>query len=291
MSTAKQAMNTANRLFFLQYGAQRISKNLSLAGGPHHLYWEPVFGALVETSDGWLLLDSGMSRAAHDSKVNFDVHDAKGSDAANYHVPWHLYPAPPVELAWDWGKGGDPLEVALAEVGLVTSDLALAAITHLHIDHSGGIPTLSQAKVPVAVQRAELEFARSGAVGMGQGFHEPDWAGPDVAWKLLDGDTQLAPGVWALSTPGHTPGHMSFRIDLTQTGTWILAGDAADLGQNFLDNVPCGACAGTTDLDERNAEQSLTRLLKLSTTADARLIPGHDQIVFNAIRHPPGGHR
>ena len=50
----------AERLFLLQYGAERVSKNLSLAGGPHHLYWEPLIGVLVETSAGCVLLDTGM---------------------------------------------------------------------------------------------------------------------------------------------------------------------------------------------------------------------------------------
>lgn len=284
-------MNTAKRMFFVQFGAQRISKKLSLAGGPHHLYWEPVFGTLIETSDGWVLLDTGMSRKAHDSPRNFEVHDEKGREADNYLIPWHLYPEPPNELAWDWGAGEDPLVAALAGVGLTPTDLSLAATSHMHIDHSGGIPTLSRAGVPIAVQRAELEFVRSGEAGMHNGFHEPDWSDASTVWRELDGDTEIAPGVWALATPGHTPGHQSFRIELAQTGTWILAGDAADLAQNFLDNVPCGACAGSYEGKERDAERSLERLLTLAREADARLIPGHDQIVLNAVRHPSGGHR
>jgi len=31
--------------------------------------------------------------------------------------------------------------------------------------------------------------------------------------RLLDGDTELAPGVWGHVTRGHTPGHMSIRIE------------------------------------------------------------------------------
>src|SRR5690606_14903690 len=119
-----------------------------------------------------------------------------------------------------------------------------------------------------------------------EGFHEPDWAAPDVEWRLLDGDEELAPGVWAVSTPGHTPGHQSFRVDLPDTGTWIMAGDAADLAQNFLDNVPCGGYAGGTDEDERNAHASFRKLLELASETRAHLIPGHDQLVLNAVRAP-----
>ena len=267
-----------------------MSKNLSLAGGPHHLYWEPLIGALVETTEGWVLLDTGMSRAAHQDEANTAAYREGCRGAGNEATPWHLYPPAPDD-AFTWGKGGDPMATALAEVGLRPEDLALAAVSHLHVDHSGGIPALARAGVPVAIQRRELDFARSGAVGVADGFFAPDWSEPGTTWRILDDEEELAPGVTALSTPGHTPGHQSFRIDLPRTGVWILSGDAADLGQNFLDDVACGSCAGGTAADERNAAESVRTLLETARRADARLIPGHDQLVFNAVRHPAGGHR
>ncbi|CAA9402290.1 MAG: hypothetical protein AVDCRST_MAG06-2266 [uncultured Nocardioides sp.] len=101
----------------------------------------------------------------------------------------------------------------------------------------------------------------------------------------------MAPRVRVLSTPGHTPGHSSLRVELPESGTWIFAGDAADLGQNLLDRVPCGYCAGGRPDDEASAELSLHRLLSEAADADARLVPGHDQLVLNAVRHPRSGHR
>lgn len=284
-------MSVGERLFFLQYGAERVSKNLSLAGGRHHLYWEPLFGALIQTREGWVLLDTGMSRAAHDSQQNTAAYEAGGVGAPNLSSDWHLHPAPPSGDAWNWGKGEDPLATALAEVGLSPSDISLAAISHMHVDHSGGIPTLVRAGVPIAIQSRELAFVRSGAVGIADGFHEPDWSDPATQWRTIDGDAELAPGVFAISTPGHTPGHMSFRVDLPETGTWLLAGDAADLAQNFLDCVPCGSHAGGTEFDELNAEKSLHRILDTARETEGRIIPGHDQLVLNAVRAPKEGHR
>lgn len=281
---------SAERLFFLQYGAERVSKVLSLAGGSHHLYWEPLYGALVETSEGWILFDTGMSRDAHDSPENTAAYDAGCQGASNWDEPWHMYPAPPADVV-TWGKGENPLSAALAEIGLVPADISLAAISHMHVDHSGGIPTLSRAGVPIAVQSAELDFVRSGAVGIADGFHEPDWSDSVTEWRIIDGDEWLAPGVAVLATPGHTPGHQSFRVDLPDTGTWLMAGDAADLAQNFLDNVHCGSYAGGTSDDECNAERSFQKLLKIAGDTQAHLIPGHDQLVLNAVRNPSGGHR
>lgn len=281
---------TADRLFFLQYGAERVSKNLSLAGGRHHLYWEPLYGTLVETSDGWVLLDTGMSHAAHESSENTAAYAAGCTDAPNLDEEWHLYPEPPAGR-FNWGKGDNPLEAALAEVGLTPADITLAAVTHMHVDHSGGIPTLARAGVPMAIQAAELDFVRSGAVGVAEGFHKPDWSEPTTKWRELNGDEELAPGVFALATPGHTPGHQSFQVDLPDTGTWVMAGDAADLGQNFLDNVHCGSYAGGTEQDEKNAAASFQKLLDVARHTHAHLIPGHDQLVLNAVRQPKEGHR
>lgn len=284
---------TASRMFVLQYGAERVPKSLSLKGGPPDLGWEPLPGVVVETSDGWVLFDTGMARDALDSEETQEIYRAGavsgGVDPSAR--TWALYPIPSDPDRWNWGLPGEPLVTALAQVGLAPGDLHVAVVSHLHLDHSGGIPVLAEADVTVAIHRDELAFARSGRARFEEGFRQADWSAPDTAWLLLDGDTELAPGVQVLSTPGHTPGHCSLRVDLPQTGTWIFAADAADLAQNFLDRVPCGSWAGGRPEDERAATSSFERLLAEAAGADARLVPGHDQLVLNAVRHPPGGHR
>jgi N-acyl homoserine lactone hydrolase len=280
-------------MFVLQFGAERVPKSLSLAGGPDDLVWEPFSGVVVETTDGWILFDTGMGRGALDAEATHRLyregaialgHDPDAPTAA-------VHPAPPDPRAYTWGLPGDPLVAALDGVGLVPADLRLAVISHLHLDHSGGIPTLARAGVPIAIQSAELDFARSGRADFSQGFRSEDWTAEAVDWRPLDGDTDLAPGVRVLSTPGHTPGHSSLRVDLPATGTWIFPADAADLGQNFLDGVTCGSCAGGTPADEQQALESFHRLRREAADTDARLVPGHDQVVVNVARHPAGGHR
>ncbi|WP_375430800.1 N-acyl homoserine lactonase family protein [uncultured Friedmanniella sp.] len=284
-------MATAKRLFVLQYGAERVSKALSLVGGdPEHYYWEPLFGALVETDAGWVLFDTGMSRANHESAEVERVY--RGGEAATEPLderPWHLRPSPPADRC-TWGLPGDPLVAALAPLGLQPGDLSLAVVSHFHWDHSGGIATLAAAGVPVAVHADELAWARSGAP-FDAGFDARDWTAPGTQWQTVDAETEVAPGVALLPTPGHTPGHLSCWVTLPGTGSWIFTADATDLAQNLLDDVPCGSCAGGTAADEQQAEESLALLLARTRETDARLIPGHDQVVLNAIRHPPGGHR
>ena len=94
-------MALAERLFVLQYGVERVSKGLSLRGGdPRHLYWEPLVGVLVETSAGWVLFDTGMSRRNHDSAEVERLN--RGAKAPEDPEPWHLAPVPPVGRS-TWG--------------------------------------------------------------------------------------------------------------------------------------------------------------------------------------------
>lgn len=242
-----------------------------------------------------MLLDTGMARAAHDDPANAvpyaSAADAFGHDDRNGSAP-HLHPMPPEGAAWTWGLPGDPVVTALAAHGLAPRDLVLAAISHLHHDHSGGIPALAGAKVPVTIQKAELDFADSGRVGLEGGVRRADWQDEAVDWRLLEGDDELAPGVWAMSTPGHTPGHMSYRVELPDTGTWIFPADAADLSENIRTLTPPGSAQGD-DAEQAAAlaVESVHRLVREAARSDARVVPGHDQVVVNAARHPPGGHR
>lgn len=71
--------------------------------------------------------------------------------------------------------------------------------------------------------------------------------------RLLDGDEEILPGLIALKTAGHTPGHHSFRFESV-----LLAGDAARcVGGNL---VPMPAFI---DDDLRHAGAALARLRAL----------------------------
>jgi N-acyl homoserine lactone hydrolase len=281
----------AIRLYLLQFGAEYVPKAVSLPDGGARLSWEPIVGMLVETTAGWILLETGMGRRALDDPRAQHGYaaaaQAAGVDMKSVPRRTVLPPLAPEERTWTWGLPGEPMVSALAEHGLEPADLALAAVSHLHLDHSGGLGALALAGVPVAIQRAELEFIRSPAATSDEGFYSADWKGHDINWQVLDGDGTVAPGVYVIFTPGHTPGHMSYRIELEHTGTWLFAVDAADLGENIHDEEPPGSCSGGFD----QARQSLARLTSEARARVARLVPGHDQLVWNAARHPAGGHR
>jgi glyoxylase-like metal-dependent hydrolase (beta-lactamase superfamily II) len=268
----------ALRMFLLRFGTERIPRFVSVLGGDGRLLTEPIFGAVVETTEGLVLLDTGIGRAAlADPAAMAEIYRSGGP--------------PTGPTGWP-GPDGDPLALVLAGLDLKPADLSLAAVSHLHVDHTGGIPPLTATGVPIAIQAQELDYGRHRAeagTGLEVAFYASDYTDPRTDWRRLDGGAEIAPGISVIPTPGHTPGHQSFRVDLPRTGTWILAADAADLAENLHQALPCGIVAEPSDT--ARAAASTAALLELAERTDARVLPGHDPIVWKAAWHPPGGHR
>lgn len=112
---------------------------------------------------------------------------------------------------------------ALARLGLAPEDIHLVIDTHLHADHASGNTKVGangaiEAVFPKAeyvVQRREYEDAlrpneRTRATYLLENYQPLVECGQ---MRLLDGDAELAPGVFGAVTPGHTPGHMSVRFE------------------------------------------------------------------------------
>jgi N-acyl homoserine lactone hydrolase len=113
-----------------------------------------------------------------------------------------------------------PLDQALAEHGIAMADVTAVGNCHLHADH-GGQNGLFPGR-PIFVQHSE--WAK---------VHEPDYTIPEwidvpgLAYELLDGDAEVAPGLRVIATPGHTPGHQSLVVE-TATGPVLVTGQAVE---------------------------------------------------------------
>lgn len=256
------------RLHPLLFGYEPIAESLSILGGdPARFFLEPVTGVVVEYADGWVLLDSGF---------NVDTVRDPVARAAHYSgFEGYAAVVPP----------GDPLVDQVAALGLAWSDLEFLAISHLHCDHSGGIRHLIDGP-PVVLQRREHDFAMDEG-GLEHAFFRSDYAVPGVNFRLLDGDAEIAPGLRALDTSGHTPGHMSFAVDLVQHGTIVLAGDAADLHRNITEPVACGST--THPHLEEAAKAAAIRLHELDAQEGVEVWPSHDPEFWPARLAVRGG--
>ena len=116
----------------------------------------------------------------------------------------------------------DGTQAGLAALGITPGDIDLVVNTHLHDDHCTGNFRLDAAgerqpafpNASYVVQRREYAEAcapneRTRATYLPANYQPLYEAGQ---LQLLDGDCEVAPGIQALVTPGHTPAHMSLRI-------------------------------------------------------------------------------
>jgi glyoxylase-like metal-dependent hydrolase (beta-lactamase superfamily II) len=254
------------RVLPLTFGWEHLPKRISVPRAPaserERPMREPIPGLLVETEAGWVLLDTGPNGALV-------------RDPPLYQRFWGCRTTQ-IELPGP----GDPLEEALARVGVAVSEIVAVAVSHLHNDHAGGIRHFA-GRVPIHLQRRELEAALADAARADRNaMFRIDFDDHRITWRLADGDAEIAPGLVALETSGHTPGHQSFLVELDASAGdagYVFAFDAADLQENIDDEEPVGAAFGEPP---EATLPALRRLKALAAERGFRLLPGHDPVVW-----------
>jgi N-acyl homoserine lactone hydrolase len=254
------------RVVLLTLGWEDLPRSVSVHGAPaEQRLREPTPGVLLQCDGGWVLLDTGFNTAL--------VRDPA--------LRRRFYPD--VDYLPVLVGDGEPLVDALGQVGLEIEQVELVAVSHLHLDHAGGLK-LFAGRVPVHAQRRELEYGLSAPPEPERnGIFRIDFDDPRIDWRLADGDAEIAPGVHAVSTPGHTPGHQSFAVELDASvggGGYVFAFDAADLSENIDDELPIGSFIGVSPEDTL---EPIRRLKALAAERGFRLVPGHDPVVWPAL--------
>lgn len=260
-------MSHVKKLWPLLTATHRYDKSISTFNrGLGQMIDAPILAYLIETTNGRILYDVGCDHAKiHDPVAraryyNPEVFEFGAPDMRDEHrIPHHL-----------------------ARLGLGPADVDLIFIGHLHFDHAGGLKDLRRCGcgAEIHVQHDELEVARSGADGVVFADDLLDDAGTPIPFTTRQGEYTLVPGVQAVSTPGHTVGHMSMLIEMPKGPPILLAGDAADLQENLDDEVAPGTLWQGR---EQQAIDSIRKLKALARDTGAWIWPNHDLPFYRAL--------
>ena len=178
-------------------------------------------------------------------------------------------------------KGRDRLLTDLAALGVRPEDIDIVLLTHLHNDHCGGntrfdasghlVPTFPNAEY--WVQRRELADAMfPNERTRGTYFRENVEPLMETGQlRVIDGDTDVVPGVWTTLTPGHTASHQCVVVSGGGEHAIFLA-DAVSWGV-FLERL---AWVPAYDLEPMVSIHTKKRLARWALRHDAWLIFQHD---------------
>ncbi len=211
-------------------------------------YQIPIVCYLVQTDDGRnILIDSGLPEVMPEDEADFE-------------------------------NGQDVIE-QLARIGLKPDDIDTVISTHYDIDHAGRHAAFTQAQY--VVQRVHHVDAASNPRFAAL---RPQWDQPIERIRLVDGDTELLPGLELIETSGHVPGHQSVLVRLPKTGAVLLTVDAVPFGAGFTRDQPDDG----SNPDAEAIRASTIKLLDLVEREQIGLVIfGHDVEQWAGLKKLP----
>jgi N-acyl homoserine lactone hydrolase len=241
MSTRYSARAAEHAVTAIRLGNLRVDSTAMVLGHNPGISLDiPVWGALIEGSGKRIIVDTGIADPSW--------------------VSDRLGPC--------WQSADETIEGALDVVGWNPKDVDIVINTHLHYDHCGNNHWFPNASIFVA--RAEWEAAHQPVSSQREVYCERDWLRGGLTlfdYSLVDVDYyDLLPGIKIIQTPGHSAGHQSVLVN-TEGGTLCIAGDAANVEENFM-GKPGGVIVSVPD--------ALASIEKIRASADSILM-SHDQ--------------
>jgi N-acyl homoserine lactone hydrolase len=167
----------------------------------------------------------------------------------------------------------------LASMGLRPDDIDTVISTHYDGDHAGRHAAFTKAQY--LVQRLHHTDAQTNPRFASI---RPQWDQPMERIRLVDGDTELLPGLELIETSGHVPGHQSVLLRLPKIGAILLTIDAVPFAEGFTrDNQDDGS-----DPDAEAIRASTIKLLDLVEREHIGLVIfGHDKEQWEGLKKLP----
>jgi len=252
------------QLYLFASGVLESQKHyFTLGRGKGEPFNVPVPFYLVRHAQGTVLLDTGNSEkiCSHPREHWGDAVDA-------------YYPRM---------KHSEYVVSQLATLGVRPEEITHILLSHMHLDHAGGIHSFPSARI--LVQKKEYAWAFDAENTQKNAYINDDLTqNKPEQWQQIEGELDLFGdgSVCAFPTPGHTPGHQSFLIRLPHEGARILTGDACYTTENLVDDIPPGLV-----WNAEASQKSMQNIRHLAETSKAEIIVGHDPEAWSHCKHAP----
>lgn len=196
-------------------------------------------------------------------------------------------------------KPASPLPQLLRQIGEDPAKLRWAILSHVHLDHAGGLMDLP--KMPVLLTREELQFANDPGV-QAKGFviaahvqKFPSVAAPTLKfdptpYETFDESADLYKDGSVVAVPlrGHTPGSVGIFVNLSPTRRFFYVGDAIDDERGLEERVGKSLILQDSDNDMTLANQVVGRLSELHEKVPGlAILPAHGRSAYKKFF--PGG--
>lgn len=172
----------------------------------------------------------------------------------------------------EWRSGA--LLDSLAELGIAPGDVTDVVFTHLHFDHIGWASVGGEVTFPNATYHCEASDWEHFTVGYDPRPEEltfPEEMLPvnklaPVADRMRKwtGAAEIVPGIEAIPTPGHSPGHCSIRV-VSDGQAVVLAGDIAHHQAEFIEPDWEGVADVDLELAARSRQELKEHLAQTGT--------------------------
>lgn len=263
-----------------------------------------AFEAVV-VHDGFFVRPvAGLVRNAETAAVEAAARDAFLSPSP-MPIPFNVtfLRTPRALVAFDTGTGtgmnptSGALRANMAAAGIDPAQVDLVVFSHFHADHISGLlgegDSVVFPKAEIAVPAAEWAFwtdesntSRVAEFQRGTFANTRRRFGPYQArMRRFEDGAELTPGVRAVASPGHTPGHTSFLVADGDAQLLVL-GDLTNRPELFVRNPGWHA---VFDFDGAQAEASRRRLLDRAVADRVRVAGYHFPFPANGFIARDGG--